>query len=114
MLLQAAIATIAVVVGMTLHAVSHWAGWVAAAVVLLSVFGLSALAERVLATRLGALRVVISGMRLSGDLTARAPVEGDDEVAAAAREFNALIESFQTIIGKVFFNSIEFARTAHQ
>jgi len=85
-----------------------------AAALLVSALLLGWLIERPLSLRLAALRKVIGEMRLSGDLTRRAATEGGDEIAAAAREFNALIESFQTIIGKVFFNSLEFARAAQQ
>jgi methyl-accepting chemotaxis protein len=53
-------------------------------------------------------------MYLDGDLTKRAPVEGRDEISATAAEFNKLMESFQTIIGKVFFNSIEVAHASQK
>lgn len=70
--------------------------------------------ESGLLRRLNSLRGVIGTMYMDGDLTKRAPVEGGDEIAETAAEFNRLIESFQTIIGKVFFNSIEVAHASQQ
>jgi methyl-accepting chemotaxis protein len=70
--------------------------------------------ETGLVRRLNSLRGVIGRMYMDGDLTNRAPVEGSDEVSETAAEFNRLIESFQTIIGKVFFNSIEVAHASQQ
>ncbi len=64
--------------------------------------------------RLGALRAVIEQTYVDGDLTRRAPEAGSDEVAATARAYNRLMSSFQTIIGKVFFNSVEVARASTQ
>jgi len=73
-----------------------------------------ALLEHSLVRRLNTLREAIGRMYMDGDLTRRAPVEGRDEIGATAAEFNKLIESFQTIIGKVFFNSVEVARASQQ
>jgi len=75
---------------------------------------LSVVVQRGLVRRLNELRGAITSMYLDGDLTRRAPVEGRDEIATTAAEFNKLIESFQTIIGKVFFNSIEVGRASQQ
>ena len=75
---------------------------------------LGLLVESGLVKRVNSLRGVIGRMYQDGDLTNRAPVEGRDEVAETAAEFNKLIESFQTIIGKVFFNSVEVARASQQ
>ncbi len=74
----------------------------------------SLVTERGMVQRIDALRGTIARMYMDGDLTRRAPVAGSDEIAATAREFNRLIESFQTIIGKVFFNSVEVGRASRQ
>ncbi|MBK1680012.1 chemotaxis protein [Rhodocyclus tenuis] len=114
LLVQVLLAAAAVWAGMALTDAVLQVMVIVVGVLLLSSFALSWLVERPLSLRLAALRKLIGDMRLSGDLTLRASAQGSDEIAAAAREFNALIESFQTIIGKVFFNSLEFARAAHQ
>ncbi len=75
---------------------------------------LSLVIQRGLVRRLNELRGVIARMFLDGDLTKRASVLGHDEIAKTATEFNKLIESFQTIIGKVFFNSVEVGRASQQ
>ena len=75
---------------------------------------LSVVIQTGLARRLNELRGVIARMYLDGDLTQRASVTGSDEIASTAAEFNKLIESFQTIIGKVFFNSFEVGRASQQ
>lgn len=62
--------------------------------------------------RIGELRDVIERTYMDGDLTRRAADAGSDEVAATARAFNKLMASFQTIVGKVFFNSVEVARAS--
>jgi methyl-accepting chemotaxis protein len=90
-------------------------GWGVAIALMVVVALLFSLVIQVgLAKRLNALRSVIAGMYLDGDLTQRASVAGCDEIASTAAEFNKLIESFQTIIGKVFFNSIEVGRASQQ
>ena len=75
---------------------------------------LSLLIESGLVRRLNSLRGVIGQMYMDGDLTRRAQVEGGDEVSQTAAEFNKLMESFQTIIGKVFFNSVEVAHASQK
>ena len=60
------------------------------------------------------LRRAIEQMYMDGDLTRRVVVHGKDEVGATADSFNKLIASFQTIIGKVFFNSVEIEKAARQ
>ncbi|HMW55647.1 methyl-accepting chemotaxis protein [Accumulibacter sp.] len=83
-------------------------GWLGALVLLLLLAGLiSLLVERNLLGRLAALRAVLAKMYLDGDLTRRVPVAGRDEIAAVAIDFNRLMESFATIVGKVLFNSAE-------
>ncbi|MFC5303349.1 methyl-accepting chemotaxis protein [Azospira restricta] len=74
--------------------------------------GLAAFVEGGLLRRLGELRAVIERTYMDGDLTRRADERGKDEVAATALAYNRLMASFQTIIGKVFFNSVEVARAS--
>ncbi|MDQ5919172.1 MAG: methyl-accepting chemotaxis protein, partial [Pseudomonadota bacterium] len=74
--------------------------------------GLSLVIEGGLVRRVNALRDVIEQMYMDGDLTRRVPEEGSDEVAATAAAFNKLMASFSTIIGKVFFNSVEVAKAS--
>lgn len=82
-------------------------------VVLVVVGGVLAfIIESGLVGRLNELRSVIERMYMDGDLTRRAPDAGSDEVAATAQAFNKLMASFSTIIGKVFFNSVEVARAS--
>ena len=91
------------------------AGWgIAFALLAIVAVVFCLLLERSLVGRLEKLRAVIGGMYLDGDLTKRAEAEGGDEIAATAAEFNRLVESFQTIIGKVFFNSIEVTNASQQ
>ena len=90
-------------------------GWgIAAGLLVVIAVASSMLLESSLVKRLNSFRDVISAMYMDGDLTRRAPAQGNDEVAGAAAEFNKLIESFQTIIGKVFFNSVEVANASKQ
>ena len=89
-----------------------WMG--ALGVLLLVAIGLGLILERSLVRRLGALRAVIAGMYDDGDLTRRAAVQGRDEIAAVAADFNRLIGSFSTIVGKVLFNSIEVVTASKQ
>ncbi len=90
-------------------------GWGGALALLAGVALLLGMAlQRGLDRRLGELREVICRMYRDGDLNRRAPVAGGDEIARTAGEFNKLIESFQTIVGKVVFNSIEVGRASQQ
>jgi len=83
-------------------------GWLGALALLLFLASLiSLLIERNLLGRLAVLRMVLAKMYLDGDLTRRVPVAGRDEIAAVAIDFNRLMESFATIVGKVLFNSTE-------
>ncbi|MFW5395823.1 MAG: methyl-accepting chemotaxis protein [Candidatus Accumulibacter regalis] len=75
---------------------------------------LGVLLEKSLVGRLNALRAVIAGMYGDGDLTRRAAVEGRDEIAGVAEDFNRLIGSFATIVGKVLFNSVEVVSASKQ
>ncbi len=64
--------------------------------------------------RLAALKETIRAMHQDGDLSRRAPADGKDEVSETAHLFNELIRSFQGIVGKVCFNSIQVAQTAEK
>jgi len=90
-------------------------GWLAA-LGLLAVFTvvLAAFLEMSVVGRLKRLQRVIATMYADGDLTRRATVEGKDEIAALAADFNRLIGSFATIVGKVLFNSVEVANASGQ
>ena len=88
-------------------------GTLIALAVLLAVGGALAFAiESGLVSRLNELRGIIEHIYMDGDLTRRAPDTGSDEVAATAQAFNKLMASISTIIGKVFFNSVEVARAS--
>ncbi|HEX5804468.1 MAG TPA: methyl-accepting chemotaxis protein [Azospira sp.] len=82
------------------------------AVLVAAGIGLALFVEGGLVGRIAALRDVIERTYIDGDLTRRAVDAGNDELAATARAFNKLMASFQTIIGKVFFNSVEVARAS--
>jgi methyl-accepting chemotaxis protein len=77
-------------------------------------FIMAAVLERQLTQPLVQMRRTIEQMYMDGDLTQRIQILGTGEVAEAAQAFNKLIASFQTIIGKVFFNSKEVGRSATQ
>jgi methyl-accepting chemotaxis protein len=90
-------------------------GWLGALALLLFLASLiSLLIERNLLGRLAVLRMVLAKMYLDGDLTRRVPVAGRDEIAAVAIDFNRLMESFATIVGKVLFNSTEVGNASRQ
>jgi len=113
-LLQVAVAVLAAWLAVSFFA-GDVLGWsIACGLLVVVACVLCAFVERSLVRRLNTLRGAISCMYMDGDLTKRAVVAGRDEVAATAAEFNKLIESFQTIIGKVFFNSVEVARASQQ
>jgi methyl-accepting chemotaxis protein len=65
-------------------------------------------------TPLAQLHQTIEQMYLDGDLAKRARINGFGEVARTAEAFNKLMASFQTIMGKVFFNSQEVGKSAEQ
>jgi methyl-accepting chemotaxis protein len=81
---------------------------------LLGGLALSFWLEAALVRPLKDLRSAIEQMYRDGDLTRRVKVHGRDEIGATADSFNKLIASFQTIIGKVFFNSVEVEKAARQ
>jgi methyl-accepting chemotaxis protein len=84
------------------------------AVLLLLAGVIAVLLERNLVGRLEVLREVLATMYRDGDLTRRAAVEGRDEIAALAFDFNRLMGSFATIVGKVLFNSAEVGSASRQ
>ncbi|HZX32523.1 MAG TPA: methyl-accepting chemotaxis protein [Rhodocyclaceae bacterium] len=91
------------------------AGWLAVVLVTLAALALiGVLLERAIARPLIDLRRMLEQTYSDGDLTRRADVSGHDEIAAVATALNQLIASFQTIIGKVFFNSVEIGKAADQ
>ncbi len=61
---------------------------------------------------LSELRRAIQATRGDGDLSRRSPVVGSVATREAAKAFNDLMESFQGIIGKVCFNSLQVAEAA--
>lgn len=94
---------------------TEWLGWaMVSGLALLSLFVISAFLEKVIIKPLLGLRRTLEQMYSDGDLTRRAEIPGSGEVADVATAFNKLIASFQTIIGKVFFNSIEVGRAAQE
>ena len=114
MLLQVAAAALAVwlansVLGGDVKAWLMALGFLALVALLLGV-----VLEKSLVSRLNALSAVIAGMYADGDLTRRAVVQGKDEIAAVADDFNRLIGSFSTIVGKVLFNSVEVVNASKQ
>lgn len=114
MLLQLAAAVLAAWLALNVFG-GGMQGWGIAFGLLIAAYVIVGLSvEAGLVRRLNALRGVIGRMYMDGDLTKRALVEGSDEVSETAAEFNRLIESFQTIIGKVFFNSVEVAHASQQ
>ncbi|WP_295486999.1 methyl-accepting chemotaxis protein [Accumulibacter sp.] len=114
MLLQVAAAALAawLATGVFAGGLNAWLAALGILVVLALILGL--LVEKNLVGRLNALREVIAGMYGDGDLTRRAPVQGRDEIAAVAADFNRLIGSFATIVGKVLFNSVEVVNASKQ
>lgn len=58
------------------------------------------------------LRRAVQATRNDGDLSRRAPLNGSTATVEAAKAFNDLMESFQGIIGKVCYNSLQVAEGA--
>ncbi|MCC6657512.1 MAG: methyl-accepting chemotaxis protein [Rhodocyclaceae bacterium] len=63
---------------------------------------------------LSEMRRTIQTTRADGDLSRRSPVIGSTATQEAAKAFNDLMESFQGIIGKVCFNSLQVAEAAEK
>jgi len=111
-LAMALIAAAATVYGPELFGTGTQGGLITLVVLVVVGGVLAFMIESGLVGRLNELRSVIERMYMDGDLTRRAPDSGSDEVAATAQAFNKLMASFSTIIGKVFFNSVEVARAS--
>ena len=109
---MAVIAAAATVYGPELFGTGTQGGLITLVVLVVVGGVLAFMIESGLVGRLNELRSVIERMYMDGDLTRRAPDAGSDEVAATAQAFNKLMASFSTIIGKVFFNSVEVARAS--
>ncbi|MBY0576304.1 MAG: methyl-accepting chemotaxis protein [Gallionellaceae bacterium] len=77
-----------------------------------SVFGLSIISG--INRSVGEMRGVMVKMSADGDLSARAKVYGQDEIAQAATAFNGLIDSFANIIRQVLSNADTVSDTAAQ
>jgi len=58
------------------------------------------------------LRRTLQATRGDGDLSRRSPVAGSAATQETARAFNTLMESFQGIVGKICFNSIQVSEAA--
>ena len=114
MLLQVAAAAVAGWAANSVSGGSSFAWLVALVGLVLVTAVLNFLLERDLVCRLNGLRQAIANMYADGDLTKRAPVEGKDEIASLAGDFNRLMGSFATIVGKVLFNSVEVASASRQ
>ena len=61
---------------------------------------------------LSEMRRTIQATRADGDLSRRSPVSGSLATKETATAFNRLMESFQGIVGKVCFNSLQVAEAA--
>lgn len=118
--LRLVIATVVLLVLLPVYALNHYQLLSVASILgltglgLLSAFIGASYLNAKLNTPLTKLHRTIDQMYLDGDLTRRAEIGGIGEVAKTAEAFNKLIESFQTIIGKVFFNSQEVGKSAEQ
>jgi methyl-accepting chemotaxis protein len=114
MLLQVLAAALAGWLGLGLFGggLYGWLGALGGLVVLALLIGL--VVERRLLGRLEVLREVLAKTYADGDLTRRATVAGEDEIAAVAADFNRLIGGFATIVGKVLFNSVEVGKASRQ
>jgi methyl-accepting chemotaxis protein len=100
--------------GMTVFSGSIYGGLAALALLLAVGLLIGLLLERNLGGRLEILRDVIARTYGDGDLTRRAELGGRDEIAVVASDFNRLMESFATIVGKLLFNSLEVGNASRQ
>jgi methyl-accepting chemotaxis protein len=89
------------------------AAWMGAGAMLLVAAAATTLwIERCCLLPLRTLKATIEQTYADGDLTRRADASGSGDLAATAEAYNKLIGSFHTIVGKVFFNSIEVGRAS--
>jgi methyl-accepting chemotaxis protein len=70
-------------------------------VLMLAMLGASQLLIRFLLTHLNTLKDVMLHVEHSGDLCARVPLAGDDEVGQMAKAFNAMQAGYQRVVGTV-------------
>jgi methyl-accepting chemotaxis protein len=77
----------------------HYA--IAVFVLMLIMLGASQLLIRFLLTHLNTLKDVMLHVERSGDLSARVPLAGEDEVGQMAKAFNAMQAGYQRIVGTV-------------
>ena len=61
---------------------------------------------------LSELRRTIQATRSDGDLSRRSPLAGSTATVETAKAFNELMESFQGIVGKICYNSLQVAEAA--
>ena len=86
-------------------------GWVGcAAVVITSLVVLQLFIKKNLVIPLEKLRATIQAVKMEGNLALRASSNG--ATLNTAKTFNELLDNFQSIIGKVIFNSSQVATSA--
>jgi methyl-accepting chemotaxis protein len=100
------------VIGVAMQLGSTLIGWgVSLAAALASLFVLDVMIRRGWLEPLAKLGGTIKAVRMEGDLSLRMG-ESHDAVGLAAKQLNELLENFQSIVGKVMFNSTQVAASA--
>jgi len=89
---------------------SHYA--IAVLVLMLAMLSASQLLIRFLLTHLNTLKDVMLHVENSGDLSARVPLTGEDEVGQMAKAFNATQAGYQRIVGTVAQSAARLDRGA--
>nr|WP_314584781.1 methyl-accepting chemotaxis protein [uncultured Pseudomonas sp.] len=89
---------------------SHYA--IAVLVLMLAMLSASQLLIRFLLTHLNTLKDVMLHVENSGDLSARVPLTGEDEVGQMAKAFNAMQAGYQRIVGTVAQSAARLDRGA--